>query len=148
MGKLRYSYKAEVSIKTDIETAWQSLISIENYERWNSFTPMVKTNWEIGSVVHLTVQMQENKSPIIQKEKLLRFEPETEIAWGIDFGPFLKAERVQRITKTSDGVSYFTEDVIWGLLSPIVNLIYGKHIQKGFERVANGLKSYCENGFT
>lgn len=148
MGLFRYSYKAEVEINADLKTVWDTLIRTDDYQEWNSFTPKVETNWEVGTTLNLTVRMDPKEKPIMQKEVLRKFKLYREIAWGVNWGIFLRAERIQHISERADGsVTYFTEDVIWGVLSPIVDAIYGKNIQRGFKDVARGLKAYCENGF-
>jgi hypothetical protein len=120
------------------------LTDLNSYHLWNPFTPKVKTTWKIGDPVYLTVQMKKGK-PIQQKEYLSRFHPENEFAWGMKWGLFLKAERVQKlIDHDHDKTIYFTEDVIEGPLSPIVNMIYGKSIQQGFDALAQGLKKQME----
>ena len=147
MGKpFRYSYKATAHIKAEKEEIWKTLTDLDNYHLWNSFTPKVETNWEIGDLVKLTVQMKNGKKPIIQMEYLSRFIPYDEFAWGMNWGFFLKAERIQLLTSEKNGqTKYFTEDIIEGMLSPIVHMLYGNSIQKGFESLANSLKNYIEN---
>lgn len=143
---LRYSYKASIEIKADKPLVWATLVNLQNYHLWNPFTPKVETDWNFGEKVILTVQMKKGNKPIIQTEYLSKFAPKDELAWGMNWGPFLKAERIQRITAKANGITeYFTEDVIEGLLSPIVHLMYGKYIQSGFDSLAVSLKKYTEN---
>ena len=103
MGLFRYSYMAQVEINGNLESVWEALIRTENYHLWNSFTPRVETSWEIGTNVLLTVRMQPDQKPIQQKEKLRTLTPLKELAWGINWGPFLKAERIQYLTEKGDG---------------------------------------------
>jgi uncharacterized protein YndB with AHSA1/START domain len=142
----RYSYKAQIVIASKKELVWKILTDLDNYQRWNPFTPRVETNWEIGHPVSLTVQMTKGKSPILQKEYMVKFNPQDEFAWGMKWSVFLKAERIQRLSEDEhENTMYFTEDVIEGLLSPIVHFIYGKSIQKGFEELAIALKRHLED---
>lgn len=141
----RYSYKAEVEINTKKELVWTVLTDLDKYHEWNPFTPKVQTSWEIGEPVNLTVQMTKGRSPVLQKEYMSRFSSAGEFAWGMNWSIFLKAERVQRLIDTEpEKTLYFTEDVISGLLSPLVHLIYGKSIQNGFNALAIGLKRHME----
>lgn len=146
MGSLfKKSYTASSVIDVDQQILWDILINQEEYNLWNPFTPKIETDWKIGSKVKLTVNMKPGKSPIIQTENLVKLNPSNELAWGMNWGVFLHAERIQRLTKVSDGsTEYFTEDVISGLLCPIVHLMYGKYIQKGFEGIAISLKKHAE----
>lgn len=141
----RYSYRAHVYIECEHEDIWNALTDLDNYHLWNSFTPKVETNWILGEKVVLTVQMKKGKKPIKQIEYLTRYTPIDELAWGMNWGIFLKAERVQQISIDVDGKSsYFTEDIIEGILSPIVHQLYGKSIQAGFDALAKSLKKYIE----
>lgn len=142
----RYAYQCEININASKKDVWDILISAENYPKWNPFTVQVETNWQLGQKVLLHVKMNPKKKPILQTEYLSKLKPKDEIAWGIHWGLFLKAQRLQKLTTISDSrTTYFTEDVIWGLLSPIVNLLYGKSIQAGFEKMAKALKNYAES---
>ena len=141
----RYSYKAGVEINTKKELVWKVLTNLDNYHQWNPFTPKIETIWKIGEPVLLTVQMTKGRSPVLQKEYMSRFIQTDEFAWGMNWSIFLKAERVQRLIDTEpEKTLYFTEDVITGLLSPLVHLIYGKSIQNGFNALAISLKRHLE----
>ena len=141
----RYSYQTFVYIDCDDTAIWDALTDLKNYHHWNPFTPMVETNWKIGDQVILTVQMKAGKKPIKQVEYLTRYDPVAEIGWGMQWGAFLKAERIQQISTDLNGkTSYFTEDIIEGILSPLVHLLYGKSIQSGFNALAKSLKKYLE----
>ena len=146
MGSLfKKSYSSTAVIAADQKTVWNTLTALANYHLWNPFTPIITTSWIIGSKVELTVQMKADKAPIQQTEYLSRLEPASCLAWGIHWGPFLKAERIQKVTPQDDGTTlYFTEDVIEGPLCPLVHAMYGKDIQAGFDGVAQGLKAYLE----
>ncbi len=141
----KYSYESEIEINASRKDVWKLLTQTENYPLWNPFTVKVETSWELGEEVRLFVQMEPKRKPILQIEYLAIINPEIEIAWGINWGPFLKAHRTQNLTKISDNQTlYFTRDEIWGILSPVVHLMYGNSIQKGFEEMAKALKRYAE----
>lgn len=141
----RYSYRAQIYIDCKHEDIWYALTDLENYHIWNPFTPKIETNWKIREPVLLTVQMKKGRNSIKQTEYLSRLNPPDEVAWGMKWSIFLKAERVQRLSSDENGDTlYFTEDIIEGMLSPIVHLMYGKSIQKGFEALAKSLKKYMD----
>jgi len=141
----RFSYSAKVIIESEKELVWNALTDLENYHLWNPFTPKVTTNWVIGDPVILTVQMKGGKSPIRQKEYITKFDPKKEFAWGMRWSFLLKAERVQKLTAPTDGETiYYTQDIIEGFLSPIVHILYGHHIQSGFNKMSLALKKHLE----
>lgn len=147
MGKLFIKrYTASSIIDADQRIIWGILVNEKEYRLWNPFTPEIETDWKIGGKVKLTVNMKPGKSPILQTEYLAKLDKPNELAWGMRWSVFLSAERIQKLSQLSDGkTEYFTEDVISGILCPIVHLLYGKYIQKGFEQVATSLKKYAEN---
>jgi hypothetical protein len=59
-------------------------------------------------------------------------------------GQGLKTHRIQRLEERDGGTYYYTEDVFWGLLTPLVMAIYEKDIQRGFDEVAEALKRESE----
>jgi hypothetical protein len=138
-------YKASSIIESDIKKVWNILVDQNDYRAWNPFTPKIETDWKVGSKVKLTVHMKPGKAPILQTEYLRKINHQSELAWGMNWTGFLKAERIQRITSLPDGkIEYFTEDVISGIMCPLVHILYGKYIQRGFEHVAESLKTYAE----
>lgn len=142
----KYSYAAEIEIKAGKAEVWEVLRDTSTYAQWNPFTLAVETSWKIGEPVLLTVQMKPDKKAILQKEVLRKLEPPNEMSWGMKWGFLLNADRCQVLTEVANGSTmYFTEDIIEGVLSPIVHALYGKHIQRGFENVAKSLKKYIED---
>jgi hypothetical protein len=138
-------YKASSIIESDVKKVWDILVDQKEYHAWNPFTPKIETDWKVGSKVKLTVNMKPGKAPILQTEHLRKINHQSELAWGMNWTGFLKAERIQRITSLPDGkIEYFTEDVISGIMCPLVHILYGKYIQRGFENVAESLKTYAE----
>ena len=103
VNPFRYSYKAQIVVNKEKVLVWKTLTDLDNYELWNPFTPKIKTSWEIGEPVLLTVLMKKGKSPILQKEYLTRFNPNDEIGWGMSWSIFLKAERVQKLSVDENG---------------------------------------------
>jgi uncharacterized protein YndB with AHSA1/START domain len=143
----KYSYKSEAEINVPKKAVWRVLTDCETYPKWNPFTVRIDTDWQIGHKIHLHVKFRPSTAPSVQTEYISVFRPEDELGWRLDWSLLLKAERTQRLTDIGkDKTHYFNEDVIEGPLSPLVHLIYGKMIQKGFESVAASLKKYMEKG--
>jgi hypothetical protein len=146
MALFEKKYKASSDMNVEIQTVWDILVDQNEYHSWNPFTPVIETDWEIGSKVMLTVNMKPGQTPILQTEFLTKLNPPNDLAWGMNWGGFLKAERIQQLTELADGKTlYVTEDVISGILTPIVHMMYGKYIQRGFEQIAIALKKYAES---
>jgi len=142
---LRYSYQSEIDIHADVKLVWETLTDLDAYSRWNPFTVKIESDWKIGEKVRLTVKMNPNRKPIIQTEYLATLAEPMEMSWGMNWGFLLKAKRMQKLTRlTGENTHYFNEDVIEGLLSPVVHMIFGKSIQRGFDAMALSLKKHIE----
>ena len=58
----------------------------------------------------------------------------------------LRADRVQTLRPHGDGTLYETVDTIGGLLLPVVSLLFGRSLTRGFDGVARELKRRVESG--
>ena len=137
--------EAESIINAPIDKVWNVLADINNYDKWNTFTPKIETDFSIGSTVVLHVRLNLDKKIHIQKETMLAFKEGESMSWGITKSFPVRTVRIQRLTKISESkTAYYTSDVLNGLMTPIVMALYGKKIKNGFDQVAIDLKNYCE----
>lgn len=137
-------YHAGIDIQAPRSAVWDVLMDTSSYALWNTFTEKVALDWKVGSPVKMHVRMNPDRKPVLQTEYLRQYEAGETISWGMNWWPLLKAERIQTLTATENGCRYETIDIIRGPLTPIVNALYGKLIQSGFDRVCAGLKKYAE----
>ena len=134
-----------VTIDAPIEAAWRVLVEVEEYGEWNSFTPSVKTDLELGSHVYMRVRM--GRFRLRQTEIICALEPPRLLAWRTTIGArfLLHAVREQRLEALSEGTCrYVTSDAFSGLLTPLVASLFGHAVERGFNRVAQGLKRRTE----
>lgn len=135
----------QVTIDAPIETAWRVLAAVEDYGAWNPFTPSVKTDLKMGSRVDMRVQMGPIR--IKQTEVVCAVEPPRLLAWYTTMGArfLLHAVREQRLEALGDSqCRYVTTDAFTGLLTPLVILVAGRTVERGFNSVAQGLKQRAE----
>ena len=137
--------ESEIIINAPKKVLWDILMDKDNYHLWNPFTPKIETNFEVGSDIILHVNMKLDNKIIKQKEQILWVNEMESVAWGIS-SPFpVKTERSQILTEISPTqTKYYTYDKFWGILVPLVMLMYRDKIQKGFDAIALGLKNYAE----
>lgn len=134
-----------VQINAPIDFVWDVLTEVEKYREWNSFTPQAQTDFKIGSPAHLRVRM----GPMMMKiaETVCAFEKPRLIAWTKTFGVrwFLVAVRQQVLEPMDDTrCTYHNTDQLTGLMAPVVLLLNGDYMRRGFNDVAEGLKRYAE----
>jgi hypothetical protein len=127
---------------------WNILMDIDNYNKWNPFTPKVETNFKMGSKIILHVNMTTGKKLLQQTEQILWVKEEESVAWGIEAMFPVRTERAQILTeKSPTETEYHTYDKFWGILVPLVMWMYRDKVQTGFDSVALGLKNYAEQEF-
>jgi hypothetical protein len=139
--------QACTEIDAPIADVWQALVDFRHYSDWNPFTPIVEGDLQMGSPVTLHVDMP-GRSKSVRTEWINLVEPGKTICWGMHMGhPWLLcANRWQELTPLNDNCTrYRTVDYFSGLLAPLVLLLYGEPMRKGFQSVADGLKAYVED---
>lgn len=134
-----------IQINAPIDFVWEILTDIEKYGEWNPFTSRARTDFKIGSPVRLLVRMGPTKFKIT--ETLCAFEKPRLLAWSRAFGTswLLFAVREQHLEPTSStSCGYHNVTLLSGLLSPIISLLFGGYMRRGFGDVGVGLKLRAE----
>jgi len=140
--------QSTILINAPKSLVWNILMDIDNYNKWNPFTPKVETNFKMGSKIILHVNMTPGKKLLQQTEQILWVKEEESVAWGIEAMFPVRTERAQILTeKSPTETEYHTYDKFWGILVPLVMWMYRDKVQTGFDSVALGLKNYAEREF-
>lgn len=146
MARARHRVRAEIEIDAPIERVWQVLKHVDRYGAWNPFTPRVESTFRIGDPIHLHVRLRA-KRLTHRVEYVTRNEPYT-LGWEMKMGArfLLHAERIQTLTAVDEHrTHYLTEDCFGGWLAPLVLVLYGGAIERGFGDCAVGLKKAAES---
>ena len=134
-----------IRINAPIDVVWDVLTDVEHYGKWNPFTPQARTDFTIGSLVHLRVRMGLETMTIT--ETLCAYEKHRLIAWSKAFGTrwllfTVREQHLEPLSETS--CCYHNTERLTGVLAPIVYLCFGGYMRRGFNDVAEGLKRYAE----
>ncbi len=118
---------------------WATLTAFDDYARWNAFTPEVRTTLREGAEVNMRVCFPDRR-PIRRVEHMHSIVAERRLCWGMTMGPFLMANRSQwLVALDEERTLYRTDDVLTGMLTPVVRALYGRGMQAGFDAVCRGL---------
>ena len=138
---------AEIVIDAPVPAVWQVLTDFPRYCEWNPFTPSVETDFQLGSPVVMQVRLVPGKKLMKQVEYMNVLEVGHRFAYGYDLGSplLLSANRYQQLDDLGGGQTrYYTTDQFSGVMVPLMNWLYARHIKQGFEDVAAGLKARVE----
>jgi hypothetical protein len=137
---------ASVEIDAPPEQVWKILTEFDRYAEWNSFNVSMATTFEIGAAVRMEVALI-GKRTQMQTEYITTLEPGAKVCWSMNQPPawLLGATRCQLLEPLDgDRTRYTSDDLITGILAPVVMFIYGRAMQRGFEAVCCGLKRHAE----
>lgn len=143
----RRVYAASADIDAPPELVWSVLVDLERYPEWNPFTIAARSTLREGAPVDMRVRMSRLDRVLSQREHVREVVPNRRLRWGMKIlaPSILSGERDQRLEPLSDGrTRYVTEDVISGLLAPLVSAIFGPSIQAGFTAMAEALAREAE----
>jgi hypothetical protein len=142
---LEDSVRAQIDIDAPLPRVRAILGDLPRYSEWNPFTPRVESTLQVGDPIHLHVRLR-SEQLAHRVEFVTAIEPDR-LCWKMKMGFafLLHAERCQKLSELPDGtIRYVTEDRFSGLLTPLVMLLFGPAMQRGFEDCARGLKNHAE----
>ena len=134
-----------LTIDAPAEAVWNVLTDGERYGEWNPFTTHIETDFQPGSPVRARVLL--GRLPVRVTEHTDVAEPPVRLTWSSAYWtPFLlTARKTQIVTPIAAGrCAYHTTDTMAGLLAPIVRMLFGRSILRGFEATATALKERAE----
>jgi hypothetical protein len=137
---------ASIEIDAPSELVWAILTDFDRYPEWNPFNVGMATDFEMGSAVRMEVALTGSRTQR-QTEYITTLVPGQKVCWSMNQTPawLIGATRCQRLEPLDGGCTRYTsDDKITGVLTPLVMLIYGRAMQRGFESVCKALKRRAE----
>lgn len=134
-----------LTIDAPAETVWDILTDAPRYGEWNPFTIRIETDFKTGSPVRAHVLL--GRLPVNVTEHTDVAEPPGRLTWSSIYWSrtLLTAAKTQVITaRGPDRCAYHTTDAMAGLLAPVVQVLFGRAIRRGFEETAHALKARAE----
>jgi hypothetical protein len=143
--------RSEIDIDAPMEKVWNIIIDLERYPEWNPFTPRVGAKRiVVGEEFLLDCRMTEKQLLKDEREVFLAYEPERyRVCWGTSRTkgrPGIKSYRWQICQPLGEhGTHFINYEEFHGILAPLVNLLYGKKLQRGFDGYCRALKNHAES---
>ena len=135
-----------VEIAAPVELVWKVLTNFADYEAWNPFCPSIRNRaLAVGEAVEMMTDLGNGLQE--QVEYIRKVVPNEEIAWGMANEPSdpIHALRTQRLTRIdAHSCTYVSDDVFSGEAVEPMLKAFGKPIEEGFNRCAQGLKRQAE----
>ncbi len=141
-----FTIQASATINAPLARVWAVLVDLDHYGAWNTFVPSMQSAFEVGSKLTMRVQMRKNMQ-VTSVETITAIEPQHLLAWKTRSPAWLLCgERFQIISSTDDQTTeYLTRESFRGLLAPLVQLLFGRDLKRGFAAVARDLKARAES---
>jgi hypothetical protein len=143
--------RSEIDIEAPSERVWSIVVDLERYPEWNPFTPrMGAKSVVVGEEFTLDCWMTEKQLLKDEKEVFLAYEPERyKVCWGTSRTrgrPGIKSFRWQICEPLDDHRTHFVNyEEFHGVLALLVNLLYGKKLQRAFAGYCQALKRRAES---
>jgi hypothetical protein len=106
----------------------------------------MESSLEVGSALTMSVQINA-KYHTKEVETVTVVKPQQQLAWKARYPTWLiESERFQTLVPIDTNTTqYATHETFTGLLAPLLKLLIGKDLQRGFDSVALNLKRCAES---
>ena len=144
-----FAVQASIAIDAPVERVWSVLVDLKRYSEWNTFVPSMQSSFQVGDPLTMQVQMRKN----LRTQSTLTIttiDPYRMLAWKARTPPWLlSVERSQMLLPIDEqSTEYRTREVYSGIFAPVLKILFGKDLQRGFQVVAHDLKDRAEQGNT
>lgn len=135
-----------VEVHASAATVWRVLTDLPAYPQWNPFVLECRSTLEVGAPIDMEVQLTSwfRKH---QQETILEHVPQQRLCYGYTI-PFLGALSSRRCHDLEplgpDRVRYRSHFALSGWLAPIVQLLFGGSLQRGFHAMTEAVQQQAE----
>ncbi|MCA9840017.1 MAG: SRPBCC domain-containing protein [Trueperaceae bacterium] len=139
-------FQSSIIINAPCNQLWQVLADFEAYPKWNPFTVKVKGKLEPAAQIILYVALSKNRL-LPSPHKITELVPESLLSWAQLSPPrwLVCGIRHQRLEAISESQTRYSNSFeLTGPLAPLIQLLLGKSIARGFQEVELALKRYVE----
>lgn len=131
-------------VKASREQIWQVITDTADYPQWNPFVVGCDSSFEVGSAIVMQVKLL-GPWPLRQRETIRRNIAGRELEYGIHIPLLLSSSRQHRLTAVGEqACCYDSVFTLRGILAPLVGLLLGPILRRGFEGMTEGLVTRAE----
>lgn len=130
----------EAEIPAPKNVVWDVICNTRDYPSWNTFVVACDSSFEVGSPIVMRVKVlpfiaMRQKESIRQNIKGERLEYGIKIPFGI-----LSSSRQHILTSiNATTTKYESVFILNGVLAPIVDILLGRQLKRGFSDMTNGI---------
>ncbi|MFT5575198.1 MAG: hypothetical protein ACI89D_000713 [Bermanella sp.] len=144
--KLPLTIEFEHLIDAPSALVWKVLSDQQAYPEWNPFVVKSESTFKVGDPIVMRVKVL----PFFaqpQTEFIMEHEPEALLSYGIKGDPLgaLKSFRSHRLSALPEGGSrYQSFFQLSGWLAPVVGVLLGRNLRRGFREMSQALADRAE----
>lgn len=128
------------------ETVWSVITDLDKYPDWNPFMVECQSSLEEGAPIHMKVRVLPGINQP-QKETIRQIEHARRFSYGIRL-PLnaLHSDRYHYLEALADGTTHYVSRFeLGGWISPLVKLLLGSRLRKGFTHMTDALAERAEH---
>lgn len=135
-----------VRIAAPAPVVWQVITDLARYPEWNPFVRACRSDLAVGSPIDMRVA---GLAPfeLAQRERILAHEPGRRLCYGLDgaFAGGVSSERCHGVTALDAATArYESTFALRGSLAPLVRLLLGRRLARGFDAMTVALAKRAE----
>ncbi|WP_235738644.1 SRPBCC domain-containing protein [Nocardioides alcanivorans] len=137
----------DLEIEAPAATVWQVLTDFDAYGTWNPFARKARCDLRPGGTIDMQVVLV-GQRPMRQREFINSVDPGRGFSYSMKPAPggLLRSRRDQEVVDLGDGRSRYTSRFrIEGPLAPVVSILLGRALRRGFDGNVAGLKERAES---
>src|SRR5579872_6494461 len=134
-----------VDIEAPAELVWEVIVDFARYAEWNPFVLECRSSLKVGDPIDLRVQLMSR--PQWQRETIFEHVPGRIVRYGIRGNALgaLASSRSNEVTAVDARHSqYHMHFELTGWLAPLVRVLLGRRMLKGFHGMTAGIKTRAE----
>jgi uncharacterized protein YndB with AHSA1/START domain len=141
-----YTITLSEDIAAPAQVVWEVITNLDDYPRWNTFVVACESTLAVGAPIVMQVRLG-STSPRKQTEIVRQHLPGELLEYGMRTPlRLLWSKRQHRLTSVAaNAARYQSLFELRGPLSPLVAVLMGTHLQRGFAEMTRGIARRAES---